>query len=286
MASGELSALSLISSTHEFSGTEQRIVDYILDHREEAPTMTAAQLARRSGTSEATISRFCKHLGFDNYRSFQFSLGRDLTLKHDGLDLDGEISLDNVEDSLKSILATKMGELEATLRGIDSATVRNVVKRLAGANVIQIAAVGNTNSVALDATFKFSQLGLRCTTHEVNEIAVGFALTMQPKDALLVISNSGRSQRLMRVAQAAKNRGACVIVITGDEQSPLARLASFVLRTVNHEALLTTGDFAFSKISAMAIIETLYYFLLHEIEDGREHISRYEELIQPDKDVE
>lgn len=286
MASGELSALLLISSTREFSGTEQRIVDYILDHREEAPTMTAAQLARRSGTSEATISRFCKHLGFDNYRSFQFSLGRDLTLKHDGLDLDGEISLDNVEDSLKSILATKMGELEATLRGIDGACVRNVVKRLAGANVIQIAAVGNTNSVALDATFKFSQLGLRCTTHEVNEIAVGFALTMQPKDALLVISNSGRSKRLMRVAQAAKNRGACVIVITGDEQSPLARLASYVLRTVNHEALLTTGDFAFSKISAMAIIETLYYFLLHEIEDGREHISRYEELIQPDKDVE
>ena len=57
MTSGELSALSLITSTREFSGTEQRIVDYILDHREEAPTMTAAQLARRSGTSEATISR-------------------------------------------------------------------------------------------------------------------------------------------------------------------------------------------------------------------------------------
>ena len=161
-----------------------------------------------------------------------------------------------------------------------------MVKRLAGGGVIQIAAVGNTNSVALDATFKFSQLGLRCTTHEVSEIAVGFALTMQPEDVLLVISNSGRSQRLMRIAQAAKNRGACVIAITNDEQSPLARQASYVLRTVNHEALLTTGDFAFSKISAMAIVETLYYFLLPEIEGGREHISRYEELIQPDKDVE
>ena len=109
---------------------------------------------------------------------------------------------------------------------------------------------------------------------------------MQPEDVLLVISNSGRSQRLMRITQAAKNRGAYVIAITSDEQSPLARQASYVLRTVNHEALLTTGDFAFSKISAMAIIETLYYFLLPEIEGGREHISRYEELIQPDKDVE
>ena len=241
MASGELSALSLITSTREFSSSEQRIVDYILEHRDEAPTMTAAQLARRSGTSEATISRFCKRLGFDNYRSFQFSLGRDLTLKHDGLDLDGEISLENVEDSLKSILATKMGELEATLRGIDGPTISAVVKRLAGGGVIQIAAVGNTNSVALDATFKFSQLGLRCTTHEVSEIAVGFALTMQPEDVLLVISNSGRSQRLMRIAQAAKNRGAYVIVITSDEQSPLARQASYVLRTVNHEALLHHG---------------------------------------------
>ena len=75
MASGELSALSLISSTREFSGTEQRIVNYILNHREEAPTMTAAQLARRSGTSEATISRFCKHLGFDNYRQLPVLAG-------------------------------------------------------------------------------------------------------------------------------------------------------------------------------------------------------------------
>ncbi len=55
MASGELSALSLITSTREFSSSEQRIVDYILEHRDEAPTMTAAQLARRSSTSEATI---------------------------------------------------------------------------------------------------------------------------------------------------------------------------------------------------------------------------------------
>lgn len=286
MAGGELSALSLITSTRTFSGTEQRVVDYILAHRAEAPTLTAAQLARKSGTSEASISRFCKHLGFENYRGFQFSLGRDLSRHNGGLDLDGEVSLDNVEGSLRNILATKTGELEATLRGLDAQTVRAVVGLVANAGVVQIAAVGNTNSVAMDATFKFSQLGLRCMTHEVSEIGTGFALTMQPDDLLLVISNSGRSQRLMRLVEAARSRGASVVAITSDEQSPLARMADHVLRTVNHEALLTTGDFAFSKISAMAIIEVIYYFLLPLIEGGREHISRYEELIQPDKDVE
>lgn len=286
MAGGELSALSLITSTRTFSGTEQRVVDYILEHRREAPTLTAAQLARKSGTSEASISRFCKHLGFENYRGFQFSLGRDLSRHNGGLDLDGEVSLDNVEGSLRNILATKTGELEATLRGLDAQTVRAVVGLVANAGVVQIAAVGNTNSVAMDATFKFSQLGLRCMTHEVSEIATGFALTMRPGDLLLVISNSGRSQRLVRVVEAARSCGASVVTITSDEQSPLARMSDHVLRTVNHEALLTTGDFAFSKISAMAIIEVIYYFLLPIIEGGREHISRYEELIQPDKDVE
>lgn len=286
MAGGELSALSLITSTRTFSGTEKRVVDYILAHRAEAPTLTAAQLARKSGTSEASISRFCKHLGFENYRGFQFSLGRDLSRHNGGLDLDGEVSLDNVEGSLRNILATKTGELEATLRGLDAQTVRVVVGLIANAGVVQIAAVGNTNSVAMDATFKFSQLGLRCMTHEVSEIGTGFALTMHPDDLLLVISNSGRSQRLMRLVEAARSRGASVVAITSDEQSPLARMADHVLRTVNHEALLTTGDFAFSKISAMAIVEVIYYFLLPLIEGGREHISRYEELIQPDKDVE
>ena len=59
-----------------------------------------------------------------------------------------------------------------------------------------------------------------------------------------------------------------------------------MLQTVNHEALLTTGDFTFSKISAILVVEVLYNFLLPEIDDAREHISTYEELIGEDKDVE
>ena len=76
------------------------------------------------------------------------------------------------------------------------------------------------------------------------------------------------------------------MVITGDTDSPLARESDFVLRTINYEALLTTGDFTFSKISATLIIEVIYNFLLPEIPHARDAISRYEELIQADKELE
>ncbi len=72
------------------------------------------------------------------------------------------------------------------------------------------------------------------------------------------------------MAKAAGDCGATVVVISSDSKSPLARLDNYTFNTVNHEALLTTGDFAFSKISATMIIEVIYNFLLPEIKDARE----------------
>ncbi len=47
MTDSSKSALSLISTHQGYSESEQRIVDYILEHQSEAPRLTAAQLARR-----------------------------------------------------------------------------------------------------------------------------------------------------------------------------------------------------------------------------------------------
>ena len=60
MTDSSKSALSLISTHQGYSESEQRIVDYILEHQSEAPRLTAAQLSRAAATSEATVSRFCR----------------------------------------------------------------------------------------------------------------------------------------------------------------------------------------------------------------------------------
>lgn len=55
MTDSSKSALSLISTHKGYSESEQRIVDYILEHQSEAPRLTAAQLSRAAATSEATV---------------------------------------------------------------------------------------------------------------------------------------------------------------------------------------------------------------------------------------
>ena len=231
------------------------------------------------------MSRFCRKLGFKNFRSFQFSLARDLAVQDDE-QVTREVSLGDFAQSLANIKNAKQLEIASTLDALDEATMRRVVDLFSHAGLIMFAAVGNTNAVAIDAAIKFGQLGIRSVANTITESSTSLALTMRENDVLVLISNSGKSQRLERIAHAAKRGGATVILICGNSHAPLARLADIVLRTVNYEALLTTVDFTFSKISATLIIEVIYSFLLSVLPGARDAISGYEELIQPDKEME
>lgn len=280
------SVLPLLTASTSFLSSEQRIIDFILTNTELAPQMTSAQLARSSGTSEASISRFCKKLGFKNYRSFQFSLARDLATRSGDERITGEVSLDDFEQSVTNIKNAKQREIATTLDALDVDTIKRVVELFKRAGLIVFAAVGNTNAVAIDASIKFGQLGLSSVATTITESSTALALTMGPNDVLVLISNSGKSKRLERILQGAKQGGATVIFIGGNMSSPLARNSDILLQTFSYEALLTTVDFSFSKISALVIIEAIYSFLLPEIDGARDAISRYEELIQGDKETE
>lgn len=280
------SALPLITSSRDFLGSEQRIVDFILGNTDHAPHMTSAQLARASKTSEASVSRFCKKLGFKNYRAFQFSLAHDLATQADDVQITREVSIDDIAQSIANIKNAKIREIESTLEALDESTLRRVVNLFAEAGTLLFAAVGNTTAVAIDASIKFGQLGLRSIANTITESSTSLALTLGAGDLLVLISNSGKSQRLQRVLHAARNGACTVILITGNTASPLARQADIVLQTVNYEALLTTADFTFSKIPATLVIEVIYNFLLPLMPEARDAISGYEELIQPDKEME
>ena len=58
------SIMGIICSSYEqFFDAEKRIADYILENKKSVVDMTVAQLAKASGTSDATVSRFCRPLG-------------------------------------------------------------------------------------------------------------------------------------------------------------------------------------------------------------------------------
>ena len=267
----------------QFFDAEKKIADFIMENKKAVVDMTVAELARASGTSDATVSRFCRRCGFKGFQSLKMDLAKEVMREErDSLQVSNEITRGNLSQSLQNILANKMAEMTGTIGMMDTDNLEVILNVLEHARIIQFAAVGNTIPVAMDGAFKFNQLGLRSVSGGIWESQAAHAYNLGPEDAVVVISNSGTSKRLLALVRGAKENGAKIIVITNNESSPLARISDYKIITATREKLLT-GEFWFSRIPAMLVIETLYLLLFVSKKDAAKHIRRHEESIRPDK---
>lgn len=276
--------LGIICSSYEqFFDAEKKIADFIMDNKKAVVDMTVAQLAKASGTSDATVSRFCRRCGFKGFHSLKMDLAKEvMEEERDSLQVSNEIDRRNLTQSLQNILANKAAEMTATIGMLDPDNLETILRILENARIIQFAAVGNTIPVALDGAFKFNQLGLCSVSGTIWEAQIAYTYNLGPADVVIIISNSGTSKRLLTLAQGAHENGARVIVITNNQTSPLAKSSDYRIITATREKLLT-GDFWFSRIPAMLVIETLYLLLFVSRPDAKNHIRRHEDSIRQDK---
>lgn len=255
------SVITLLCSGIQLYSAERRIADCILNDVKWASTVTSAQLAHASQSSEATVTRLCHKLGFENYRKFQLALARDV-MDQQETEVQKSTSPDPLRQALQSVQANRQEEVRATIQALNLRQLRKALSVLRSASVLEIEATENNLPVAMDASLKFGSLGKRCMMSPVFEKTRAFAGTLTERDALLLISSSGRSDRLLETARIARERGAAILLITCDRRSPLASQADYLLLASNRAQRIVDTDPAPSLLSAALLVEILYYLLL------------------------
>ena len=256
------SVVTLLCSGIRLYNAERRIADCILADLKQASISTSAELARASHASEATVTRLCHKLGFENYRKFQIALARDVLEQQQTADPVRQAAPDPLRQSLEQILANRQEELRATYHALELPQLRSALAAFRAAEVIEVVSAGHNLPAALDASMKFSSLGKRCVSSAIHEKSLAFAQTMTPEDLMLVISSSGRSEPLELTARTAQKQGVPVVLITCDRSSPLAQLADYLLIASNREQRLLDVSHVPSQLSTSSIVELLYYLLL------------------------
>ena len=278
------SVLGAICSSYDtFFEAEKKIADYMMENKAAVVDMTVGELARASGTSDATVSRFCRRCGFKGFHNLKLTLAREV-LEDEQKDqsVSNDIDRGDIRQSHQNILANKVAELTETVNMMDADNLEQILRRLENARMVQLAAVGNTIPVAMDGAFKLNQLGIPAVAGEIWEAQAAYTFNLGPEDVVLIISNSGSSRRLQSLAQGARENRSTVIVITNNPDSPLARISDYRIVTATREKLLTE-EFWFSRVTATAVMEILYLLLLNSKKDAVEHIRRHEKVISPDK---
>ena len=59
-----------------FSPSKKSVAEYVLKHYEDIPFQTISQIATLTSTSEATISKLCKELGFNGFAELKNLIGQ------------------------------------------------------------------------------------------------------------------------------------------------------------------------------------------------------------------
>lgn len=273
----------IFSSFNEFSESEKKVANYIINNRKKIIEMTIVELASLSGVSEATVSRFCRKCNMKSFHHLKITLAKEIVEDDENnISVSSDVSENNIKGSLQNILANKIEEVKQTISSINEKEFSEILKLLKKANSVQFAAVGNTIPVALDGTYKFNQIGIPAVSNTIWETQLAYTYNLKKEDVVIIISNSGASKRLFTIAKVANEIGATTISITNNENSPIAKITKYHITTATREKLFL-DEYYFSRISAFLVIEILYLFLTVGKEDVYKNLSRHEEAIADDK---
>ena len=273
----------IFAEYNNFYEAEKKIADYIVNNTQKVIDMTISELAESAGASDATVTRFCKKCHMKGFHHLKITLARELVeSKKDDVKISGYVSESNIKESLSNILANKVEELKQTVSMIDEKELSEILNLIRNARNVQFAAVGNTIPVALDGCYKFNQIGIPSVTNPIWETQIAYTFNLSKGDVVIIISNSGSSKRLIDVIEAAKAKEAYIVSITNSNNSPIAKISDYHIKTATREKLFLE-EYYFSRISAMTVIEILYLFLTVGKPDVYKNLSKHEQSIADSK---
>ena len=202
--------------------------------------------------------------------------------KQEELAASNEINIENMEQSLHNIMVSKVEEIKATFHNFDQKELRSIVDAVLGANLIEFAAMGNTIPIAMDGTYKFNQLGLHAVTSPMWETQEAFARTLKKGDVFFAISASGASKRLIRMAKIVKKQGGVTVAVTNQAKSPITEICDHVIITATREHIFY-DQVSFTRMAAMAVIDTLFMLILSMKNDFFENVAEHERSVIEEK---
>lgn len=242
----------------DMSKGEKRIADWLMENPGEIISLSIVELAEKCNSSEATIVRFAKHLGFSGYQGLKIALAREEGTKIVNKTITGE---ENCFEIYEKICSDIYMSLEKTKKSLDEKAISMAAEKIISAGRIAIFGLGNSSSVAIDAGHKLLRVGCNAMSYTDGHMQAIAASQLGENDVVIGISHSGSSIDIVDNVKSAKNNGATVISITSKGKSPLVKVADISLCTDADETKYSILALS-SRIAQLAIIDAIYTYII------------------------
>lgn len=240
---------------------EARLADFILQNPEESINLTIQELADQSNTSYATVTRFCKKMGYSGYKDFRNGMIQDAVnhQSYEALEEDLNISLqESIETISENIYRFFIRSLEESLSILNYNLIEQAVDALTHANTICFIGTGTSGISARYAYSRFFRIGLSCVFEADATLYRMQVSTLKPGDVLFAISSSGRSSDIVKCATIARKNGVKVISLSDFAVSPLTKNSDITIFTTPRNASLFQNIDMPLVVNQITVIDVLY----------------------------
>jgi DNA-binding MurR/RpiR family transcriptional regulator len=250
------------SELPRMTGSLRKVGELVLADPVAATHGSAAELGRRTGTSQATVTRFCRALGLDSYQQLLIELAQEQGHTEAGPPRSTALGPrigpeDDLEHVIAVVAEADLRALRHTADRLDRDALERAARALAGARRIDVYGVGGSGIVAHETQARL--FGIGCAAHAWTEVhaAETSAALLTPSDAVVAVSHSGTTREVLEPLRLAAERGAATVAVTGDPRSPVAQAAGITLRSFSGETSFRRGNFG-TRHSVLLIVDCLY----------------------------
>jgi DNA-binding MurR/RpiR family transcriptional regulator len=212
--------------------SQRKLLDYILEHDEEAVFLNIHELSQRVRVSVATVVRLSKVLGFKGFPEFQQELRRLFKEKLTTISRlekarPGEAGEGRV---LRNVMRRDIENITETMNQVSTDDFRKFVDALNSAERIVIVGLRSTHSLAV-----FMGVALEFLQRDVWVARPGIGdmwdrmFRLKKEDVVVGISFPRYTRETVRALEYARSRQVRTLAITDSLISPLAQLSDVVL---------------------------------------------------------
>ncbi|WEO96737.1 MurR/RpiR family transcriptional regulator [Streptomyces sp. FXJ1.172] len=239
----------------------QRVAEAVANDPAGCAALTVTGLAELTGTSEATVVRTARLLGYPGYRDLRLALAGLAAQQQSGRApaITTDIAVDDsIADVVTKLAYEEQQTLADTAAGLDTVQLGAAVTALAGARRTDVYGIGASGLVAQDLTQKLLRIGLIAHAHSDPHLAVTNAVQLRSGDVAIAITHSGTTGDVIEPLRVAFEHGATTVAITGRPNAPVTQYADHVLPTsTSRESELRPAAMS-SRTSQLLVVDCLF----------------------------
>ena len=249
----------------QMPATMAKIAAVLIDDPKAPLNLSITDLAERAGTSAASVTRFCRMIGYGGYSQLRVGIAEDVGRRGAKAAWIGEIGRsfgpdDPPEDIRTALLNTHVSSLQTTAGLLDMNAAIRVAGRIVNARQLDVYGVGGSALTALETEARLYRIGINVHTWAEVHNGLTSAAILDENCVAIGISNTGRTDETIQMLTVAKASGAYTVAITGNPDSPLARSADDVLVAASPNSYLQPADLS-ARHCQLFVVDLLYLLI-------------------------